>query len=160
MPSADPTSVTLRPVVDSDFEFLFELQADPRVCEMSVVKPRDRQAFQALWEKQRTDPSLTVRAILNSDQIVGTVVRFPLDEQDTVGYLVHPVFWGRGIATSALQLFLKEVPIRPLFAAVATTNAASLRVMLKCGFQVMGTQHREETDRYPACDEVLFRLER
>ena len=90
--------------------------------------------------------------------MVGYVCRFPADGQNHVGYWVARAWWGRGVATRALHLLLGEVSDRPLFAAVATSNRASLRVLEKCGFAVEGCRHSPATDRYPACDEVVMVL--
>ena len=43
---------------------------------------------------------------------------------------------GRGIATEALSAFLLLESTRPLYAGVAKHNAASIRVLQKCGFVV------------------------
>ena len=41
---------------------------------------------------------------------------------------------GRGIATAALTAFLRLEQTRPLYAGVAKHDAASVRVLQKCGF--------------------------
>ncbi len=55
-----------------------------------------------------------------------------------VGYWIGKEYWGKGSATKALAEFLSYVKIRPLYAHVAKHNAASLRVLQKCGFTVSG----------------------
>jgi RimJ/RimL family protein N-acetyltransferase len=62
------------------------------------------------------------------------VVSFILEGRREVGYWLGREFWGKGIATSALQLFLEEISERPLFAFSAHSNPASARVLQKCGF--------------------------
>lgn len=52
-----------------------------------------------------------------------------------------------GIASKALHLLLQEVVKRPLVAAAATSNGASLQVLQKCGFVV-----DEFASRLPATD--------
>ena len=52
-----------------------------------------------------------------------------------LGYWVGREWWGRGIATQALALFVDEVSIRPLYAHVAAHNVGSIRVLDKCGFR-------------------------
>jgi RimJ/RimL family protein N-acetyltransferase len=53
-----------------------------------------------------------------------------------VGYWIGKEYWGRGIATAALQEFLTHLKMRPLHAYVAKHNKASIRVLEKCGFKV------------------------
>jgi RimJ/RimL family protein N-acetyltransferase len=60
-----------------------------------------------------------------------------------VGYWVGREFWGRGIATRALAAFLDEVSERPIYAGVADTNLASIRVLEKCGFTVAESNAEE-----------------
>lgn len=50
----------------------------------------------------------------------------------------------RGIATAALRAFLDDVPARPLHAHVVKSNVASLKVLERCGFSIVGD------DRVPA----------
>ena len=64
----------------------------------------------------------------------------------------------RGIASRALDLLLREVVGRPLYATVATGNAASLRVLRKCGFVVEVVRHSPATDRYAECEEAVLVL--
>ena len=51
-----------------------------------------------------------------------------------VGYWLGREFWGRGIATAALGLFLKLERTRPLVAYISAGNPASRRVIEKSGF--------------------------
>src|SRR2546427_11850637 len=55
-----------------------------------------------------------------------------------VGYWLGKEYWGRGIATRALSIFLDQVKMRPLYARVAKHNGASIRVLEKCGFKIIG----------------------
>ena len=55
-----------------------------------------------------------------------------------VGYWLGREHWGRGVATAALRAFLGEERTRPLHAGVLPANAGSLRVLEKCGFDVVG----------------------
>lgn len=59
-------------------------------------------------------------------------------EGPEVTYWISRPLWGTGVATRALQLSLQVVPQRPLYGRCAETNAASLRVLEKCGFTVVG----------------------
>jgi RimJ/RimL family protein N-acetyltransferase len=137
---------------------MYELQLDPESNRMAVTIPRAREAFDALWEKALADPTATPRAILLDGIFVGYVSRFPADGQPHVGYWIDRVFWGMGIASRALTLLLSEVTDRPLFATVATSNLASLRVLQKCGFVVSQVRHSPATDRYLECEEAVLVL--
>ena len=67
-------------------------------------------------------------------------------------------YWGRGVATRALVQFLEVVTERPLYAVVAEHNAASLRVLAKCGFTVVEKSRGAPGARGPAVDELVLKL--
>ena len=150
--------VRLRPVEPGDLPHIFEWQLDPDANRMAVTNPRTREAFDAHWAAVLADPANTTRAVLADEAFVGTVSCFPMDGEDHVGYWIDRAVWGRGIATRALELLLEEVTRRPLVASAATSNAASLRVLQKCGFVLEHVRNAPATDRYPACEEAVLKL--
>ncbi|HPF38543.1 MAG TPA: GNAT family N-acetyltransferase [Phycisphaerae bacterium] len=152
-------NVQLRPVVADDLPTLHAHQLDPDANAMAAVRPRDEAAFRSVLETAMQSDGVTLRAILADDELVGQITIFRLHGQDAVGYWIAKEHWGREIATRALQLLLDEVSTRPLVARVATHNAASIRVLEKCGFVVTGREHSPGTERYVECEETVLRLE-
>ena len=71
-----------------------------------------------------------------------------------MGYWLGRDFWGRGVATEALCLYLAVERTRPLVARVAPQNAASLRVLQKCGFVITGRERFPLTPDDPVEDFV------
>jgi RimJ/RimL family protein N-acetyltransferase len=141
-----------------DLPRMYDLQLDPDSNRMAVTIPRTRAAFDAHWEKCLDDPKNTTRAVLFDGAFVGYISCFPLDGQDHVGYWIDRAAWGMGIASRALQLLLEEVTSRPLIAAVATSNPASLRVLQKSGFVIERVELSPASDRYPECEEAVLVL--
>ena len=90
--------------------------------------------------------------------VVGDINCFKLDGQDAVGYWIAREHWGKGIATRALGLFLEQIATRPLYARVARSNGASLRVLEHCCFVVTGYQLTPASDRFPECEEAFLVL--
>jgi RimJ/RimL family protein N-acetyltransferase len=126
--------ILLRDVKEEDLPILFEHQLDPEANRMAVSSARDRDAFMAHWSTVLADESIMKKTIIIEDQVAGDIVMFgPIDKRE-VGYWIGSEFWGRGIATKALELLLTQVQQRPLFAHVAKHNIASYRVLEKCGF--------------------------
>ncbi len=150
--------VRLRNVERGDLPSIYDLQLDPESNRMAVTIPRTRAAFDEHWTRILDDPNNTTKAILFDKVLVGHISCFPLDGQDHVGYWIDRAFWGRGIASRALQLLLLEVTRRPLVATLATSNVASYRVLQKCGFIVERTQVTPADDRYPECEEAVLVL--
>jgi hypothetical protein len=64
-----------------------------------------------------------------------------------------------GIASRALRLLVQEVVERPLFAAAATSNGASLRVLQKTGFVIEHIRHSPDSERFAACEEAVLVLQ-
>ncbi|MGK5443865.1 GNAT family N-acetyltransferase [Micromonospora sp. URMC 105] len=131
----------LRPVCDDDLHVLFAYEQDPQANWMAAfgpTDPADRAAFDAHWRRIRADPRIVVRAATVADEVVGHVVAFPVQERTEVSYWIDPTRWGRGYATAALAALLRELPDRPVHARAAKDNGASLAVLRKCGFVVIG----------------------
>jgi RimJ/RimL family protein N-acetyltransferase len=76
-----------------------------------------------------------------------------------VSYWIGKEYWGRGIATKALTLFLEELKVRPLYARAAKDNVASLRVLAKCGFKVVGEDRGYANARGAEIEEYVLKLE-
>jgi RimJ/RimL family protein N-acetyltransferase len=128
-------AVTLREVRDEDLPTFFVHQSDPESNRMASFPARDQQAFDAHWAKIRADASIVLRTILVDGTVAGNLVSFEQGGAREVGYWIGREFWGRGVATRALALFLEIVTTRPLHAVLAPHNVASRRVLEKCGFR-------------------------
>lgn len=150
--------IRLRPVQPGDLPRIYGLQLDPESNRMAVTIPRTREAFDSHWAKLLADPGITAWVVLVGEELVGTISCFPMDSQDHVGYWIDRAYWGMGIASKALHLLLREVTKRPLVAAAATSNGASLRVLQKCGFVVERVRLSPASDRFPECEEAILVL--
>jgi RimJ/RimL family protein N-acetyltransferase len=128
-------AVRLRPVRETDLPIFFVYQRDPEALFLSGFTPRDEDAFMHHWQALLVNPRVLLRTILAGDALAGNVLSFDFQGRREVGYWLGREFWGKGIASAALAEFLTIEPTRPLFGAVATHNAASFRVLQKCGFR-------------------------
>ena len=124
---------------------------------MAAFPPRERAAFDAHWAKVLVNPAGQVRTILFEGQVAGNVLCYEMEGQTEIGYWLGQVYWGRGIATQALALFLKEIQTRPLYAHVVQHNLGSRRVLEKCGFALVG-EDRSPFSEEPVA-EWVFRLD-
>jgi RimJ/RimL family protein N-acetyltransferase len=151
--------IRLRNVVADDLPTLFEFQCDPESNRMAAVIPRTKEAFFDVWENILVDPNVVAKVIELDGRIVGQIGCFKSDGKDCVGYSIAKPFWGRGLASRALELLLEQVSTRPLHARAAKHNVASIRILEKNGFKIVGYEHSPATERYLECEEVLFLLE-
>jgi RimJ/RimL family protein N-acetyltransferase len=129
--------VHLREVVQSDLSIFFAQQSDAEATRMAAFPARDHAAFLSHWAKILVDPAVTTRAITVGGRVAGNILSWDSSHERLVGYWLGREYWGLGIATRALALFLAHERTRPLHAHVAKHNAGSLRVLLKNGFQVV-----------------------
>lgn len=113
---------------------------------MAAFPSRDRPAFNAHWAKLLADDTLLKKAVLLGDEVVGNIGSWTSDGKREVGYWIDRAYWGRGVATAALSAFLQLERTRPLYAGVAKHNAASLRVLQKCGFTFLSAANNEPRD--------------
>jgi RimJ/RimL family protein N-acetyltransferase len=157
------TDVLLRDVTEGDLPIFFEQQRDPaanRMAAFTAKDPEDRAAFMAKWAKILGDDSITKRTILFGGQVAGNVSTFvaPWSGELEVSYWIGREFWGKGIATKALAVFLSAVKNRPLYARAAKDNIASLRVLEKCGFVITGYERGFANARGEEGEEVVLEL--
>ena len=89
--------------------------------------------------------------------IIGTdIERFSAE----VGYWLGEAFWGRGIATEALNMFSQDVFQRlnllRLFAVASVANVGSARVLEKAGYQQEGVMRSAAVKFGVPNDQLLF----
>ncbi|MCL1091195.1 GNAT family N-acetyltransferase [Shewanella profunda] len=147
MHSVTTQSVNLRAIEISDLEVFFSHQSDPIAHQLAQFPPREREAFFTHWQQNILyNKQVLSRAIMVNGVLVGNIVSFQYNGQSLVGYWIGREYWGKGIATQALKVFLPLTSARPLFAHVAKHNHASLRVLLRQGFVLTGKQIKESED--------------
>ncbi len=157
-------NVQLRPVLEADLQIFFEHQSDPLANQIAGFPSRNEPDLMAHWRTVLADESILKRAILHTAaceppgvwKVAGNIVSFENCGQREVGYWLGREYWGQGIATQALALFLEIEIRRPLFARVACHNIGSRRVLEKCGFKVIGSETWLNEDGTTG-DEVILR---
>ncbi|MFC4008284.1 GNAT family N-acetyltransferase [Nonomuraea purpurea] len=139
-------TVRLRDVVEADLEAFLEHEHDPEVARRSKFPPRERERFMRHWERQiLDDPTVFVQAVMVGDELAGNVVAWWEHDRRFIGYVFGRAFWGRGIGTEALRLFLAAEKTRPLYADPFGGNTASVRLLERHGFRREGVvQHGDD----------------
>ena len=152
----------LREVVDGDLPLFFAFQLDPDANYMAAFTtrdPADREAHTAHWNKIMADPTVIIRTIVCDGQVVGSVSSYEESGKPEVTYWIGRAYWGKGIATRALTVFLAQAnSTRPIYARVARDNLGSRRVLEKCGFQVIGEMKGFANARGAEIEELLLEL--
>jgi RimJ/RimL family protein N-acetyltransferase len=154
------SEIVLRAVEDADLEVFFGHYQDPVASQMAAFladDPSNREAFDAKWQRIRSNPEITVRTIESDGAVAGHIASFVMHGDLEVTYWVDRAMWGRGIATAALRQLLELVVDRPIHGRAASDNAGSIRVLEKCGFERVGEERGFARARGEEIDEVVYR---
>ncbi len=160
-PGSSSCDVRLRQVTEDDLACFFDQQQDAdanRMAAFTSRDPSDREMFITHWKSLLRDKSVTARTILCDERVAGNVVSFTWSLETEVGYWLGREYWGRGVATRALASFLEDVTLRPLHARAARDNIASIRVLQKCGFAIVGEDKEYSNARGEEVEQVVLRL--
>jgi RimJ/RimL family protein N-acetyltransferase len=137
-----------------DIDIFFTQQQDPEANRRANSTAQSQNDFVAHWrDKILADDAVHARTVCADKQVAGYVVAWWKESRRCVGYWVGREFWGRGVGTQALSQFLVLEPTRPLFADTDINNAASQRLLERCGFRLI------ETHSTPSVQYQLFMLE-
>ncbi|MGM0593114.1 MAG: GNAT family N-acetyltransferase [Pseudomonadota bacterium] len=140
----------LRPPQVEDALAIFDYARDPQVCRFLAWRCHrslaDAQAFVAVaragWE--RGDWLCWV--VEDAGGVVGTLAAELGRDGAGIGYAFSRRRWGRGYATEALAALSDRLfaytPLRSQWAFCLPENAASTRVLEKCGFRSEGVLRR------------------
>lgn len=153
--------VTLREVKAADLPIFFEQEGDPDAIYMAAFTPEnpaDRTAFDAHWAKILANTSTINRTIVYDGQVAGNIAHFVMFDEPSVSYWLGKAYWGKGIATQALKLFLEIVTTRPLYARAVKDNIGSIRVLQKCGFVITGEDKGYAHGRGAEVEEYILTL--
>lgn len=151
----------LRDVTERDLATFFTQQQDPEANQMAaftVKDPRDREAFDKRWRRILQDSTVVIQTILYDQEVAGSILRYQSELGPEVSYWLGREFWGKGIATNALAMFLDAQCARPSYARVAKDNLASRRVLERCGFVVIAEERGFAEARQAEIEELVLRL--
>ncbi|WP_240436744.1 GNAT family N-acetyltransferase [Streptomyces sporangiiformans] len=144
MPPDMRPDVRLRDVQETDLAVFFEQEHDTEAVRRSRFTPRPRDAFMTHWATRiLADDTVFVQTVTVDDAPAGHIVAW-WDEHGEerhrfIGYWLGRPYWGRGIGTEALALFLRHERNRPLLADPFIENTASIRLLERHGFRPVGT---------------------
>jgi RimJ/RimL family protein N-acetyltransferase len=153
--------IQLREVEEEDLPIFFEQQLNPEANHMAAFTrkdPSDKEAFETHWMKILADETIPIKTILFDGQVAGSILSYEQSGERQVSYWLGREYWGKGIATLALSLYLEDINQRPLYARAAKDNIGSIRVLEKCGFIISGYDRGFANARGAMIDEVIMML--
>ncbi len=155
-------ALLLRDVAESDLAVFYEHECDPEALHMAAFTPKDptdHGAFMDHWTRIMAAPSVIVRSIVRGADVLGSVLSYEESGKSEVTYWIGRQHWGQEVATEALRLFLTTVDARrPIRARAAMDNAASIRVLEKCGFKKVEEARGFANSRGTEIDELVLEL--
>ena len=154
--------LSLRDVTEADLPAIFEHEQDPEAIRMAAFThedPSDRDAFMAHWHRLFAAATIITKAVVLDNAVVGHIASWVQEGDREITYWIDRNHWGKGVATTALQLFLAEVNTRPLWARTAKDNVGSIRVLEKCGFETVGQDRGFANARGEEIEELVLKLD-
>jgi len=144
-----------------DLIILFEFQLDKEANYLAAFTPKDpndKTAYLEKYAKHIADPTINMQTISIRGEIVGSIAKFFIENDAEITYWIDRKLWGQGIATSALNEFLKMEQNRPIHGRVAFDNYGSQKVLEKCGFVKIGKDKGFANARQVEIEEYIYQL--
>lgn len=155
------SNILLRNVERDDLPIFFKHQQNPEANHMAAFTskdPSDWNSFLSHWSNILANKDIVKQSIMVENNVVGHISCFEQFGEKEVSYWIGKDYWGKGIATNALQEFLKVITIRPLHARAAKDNIGSLKVLKKCGFIITGEDKGFSNARGEEVEEFILTL--
>ena len=137
--------IDLRPITDLDKELMIEIFKNEEVKETYMIPDYSSdEGYINLFEnfkKLSNDTRRYVRGIYLGNKLIGFINEVEKTEESIeLGYVISPLYKGRGFATRALDLsinYLLSIGYKEIVCGAFETNLASIRVMEKAEMKKM-----------------------
>lgn len=153
--------IELTQTTREDLESLFVFQSNAEgiwMAAFTAQNPTDKDFYMNKWSQIIANPDISMQTIRLNNQIVGSVIHFDMMGKTHVSYWIDRPYWGKGIATQGLQLFIAGVAKRPLYGHTAYDNVGSQRVLEKCGFTLIAKEKGFANARNMEIEEFVYQL--
>lgn len=154
--------ISLRKSIAPDLEVFYENQADEEANFMAAFtskNPNDKETYINKWTRLMSDDTVHMQTIQLEDRVVGCVVKFVMEGDADITYALANKYWGKGITSEAVRLFLEIEKTRPLFGRVANDNLGSQNILVKSGFKKIGNNTAFANARGMEIEEYIYRLD-
>lgn len=142
-PSIKTEEITLRKIVPTDIDLLFEIYSNEKLfCHSPNMLKKNKDTVANMighFERDFNKKKIIFMGICRTskpDEIVGVAEMFDYDSHInmiTIGYRLNNRFWGQGIATKTVSIMVdylfNEIGINRIQAFVMPENIKSLRVL-------------------------------
>lgn len=138
-------TIELRERTEKHVRIQYEKIRDPEIWAMIPMTDKSLEQAIADYEKTLLPGASSFGQTIYADGVyVGDIWCYCIDREETpnamIGYCIFDkTLWGKGIATEAVNRFLRIVSqwfeLKSMGAVAFCSNGASLRVLEKCGFE-------------------------
>ncbi|MFN6982814.1 MAG: GNAT family N-acetyltransferase [Brevundimonas sp.] len=156
--------LVLRRARPGDVDDLHQVFSSPEAMRWWSTMPHETREKTAEWLDSMiaADPEVGDDFVVEAQgRVIGKAGFWRLPE---IGYILHPDYWGRGLATEALTAVIDHVmatrDIATVTADVDPANAASIRLLTRLGFQQTGAASRTWLVGGVWMDSLYFGLDR
>lgn len=153
----------LRPLDWGDVADMHAVMRKPEAMRYWSTLPHADLAATQSWMARklaRADRAAEFAMVLEG-RVIGTVGGDQLPE---IGFILHPDHWGKDLVSEAMAVVVAHIfasqPIAALTADADPRNAASLRVLQRLGFVVVGSAQNTFLLGKEWCHSVYLRLDR
>lgn len=153
--------LTIRKSIESDLEIFFLNQTDEEANYMAAFtskNPNDKETYFNKWKILLKKESINMQTILLANNVIGCVIKFLMEGEAEITYAISKEYWGKGLTTRAVKLFLKNEHTRPIYGRVAFDNFGSQRVLEKAGFKRIGEEIGFANARGKKIKEYIYKL--
>ena len=101
-------TLTLTQTETDDLPAFFGFQLDKEANYLAAFTSKDPSNKRAYLEKYTnflTDPTIHMRTIKADDEMIGSIVKFVIENDAEITYWIDRKFWNKGTAIRALQRF-------------------------------------------------------
>jgi RimJ/RimL family protein N-acetyltransferase len=157
----DVLSIELAITTLDDLNSLYVFQIDQQANLMAAFTSKDyadKEAYITKYSKFLSDPDILMCTIRLKGLVIGSISKYVMFEENEITYWIDKDYWGKGIASLALNEFLKMESARPIFGRTAFDNLASQKVLMNNGFVKIGVDKGFANARGMEIEEFIFKL--
>ncbi|MCK0069020.1 GNAT family N-acetyltransferase [Kordiimonas laminariae] len=159
-------NVSIRNMVGADIEPLAKFHTDEEAAWLAGggAISGDTATHVARFARLLDDESgeLLLRTIIVDGEVAGYIATFLREDAREISYWLGRQFWGKGIVTHALKVFLLQVkeifPDQSIYARVVESNIGSAKVLEKTGFRSLREEQFFSEARQGEVSETLYIL--
>lgn len=159
--------IRLREIREDDLLFFYSMYSSPEVMRYTLIDAcAGLKEYMPYFQKSLRDAAALARvrfeyvAELDGARVgMGDIDTYGQTDSAEIGYMLLPPFWGKGYATQIARKLLTvgftDMRLLRMFARCNANNAASERVMKKCGMRLesvgVGARYKKGTWQDELC---------